>query len=87
MFAYLTDYMSRAPQKEVEAAKNQWMTRHKALLEKEGARSTNPQVVASLYCDEVPGMTLDTMVEQLDWDFIEDTEDPAYDDAHFPDEE
>lgn len=87
MFAYLTDYVARAPPKDVEAAKSQWMARHKALLEREGARSTNPHVVAALYCNEVPDMTMETMMDQLDWDFINDTEDPAYDDEHFPDEE
>ena len=40
-----------------------------------------------IYCEEVDGLTVDTLLDQLDWDFIEDTNNPAYDDEHYPDEE
>jgi len=87
MFAYLTDFVRRATAKEVDTAKRQWMDRHKKLLEEGGARATNPNTIAHLYCEEVEGLTTDTLIEQLDWDFIDATEDPAFDDEHFPDEE
>ena len=78
MFSYIMDYMKRAPPGEVDAARRQWMERHRKLLE--GSRSMDPNKVAAVYCSEIPGMTLDEMVEQLDYDFIESTKDPEFDD-------
>ena len=44
-------------------------------------------MVAILYCNEIPGMNMDDMLDQLDWEFIEGTEDDTFANDKFPDEE